>query len=152
MYVRLTSVTDKSKRQHFGLFFSLFLTKNRKLAGAQSAPALNWHWSGSVIGLYCCCCCCCLSVVCWLLFFLYFYFIDIGRFFFSTEPNRPNLPLSTCLACLPFISCNCRFNLPTSSTAYRIYIEKKYLNMHTVDQSNQHYPIYITKCLGLSPG
>lgn len=41
VYVRLTSVTDKSKRQHFGLFLSLFLTKNRKLAGAQSAPALN---------------------------------------------------------------------------------------------------------------
>lgn len=100
VYVRLTSVTDKSKRQHFGLFFSLFLTKNRKLAGAQSAPALNWHWSGSVIGLYCCCCCCCLSVCC-LLFFLYFYFIDIGRYFFFFNWTKPTKPTSIYLSCLP---------------------------------------------------
>lgn len=133
VYVRLTSVTDKSKRQHFGLFFQPFFDQKPKAGWGAVRTCIELtlkrfgYWIVLLLLLLF------VGVLC-LLFFLYFYFIDIGRyFFFSTEPNRPNLPLSTCLACLPFISCNWRFNLPTSSTAYRIYmyIEKKYLNMHS---------------------
>lgn len=97
--VRLTSVTDKSKRQHFRFFFSvffLFFDQKTESCWLGRSPHLHWIDIEAVRLLDCIVV---IGVVTALVvFFFLYYYLDRYRYrylFFS----RPNLP-----ACLSFLA------------------------------------------------